>query len=76
MTGQHGPEFTRLDAQAQHGYLEKWLYEAVVFFPSDRRPGCYFRLKFNLQLPVEFFVARPQEGEKVWMTAWDEFRAA
>lgn len=25
---------------------------------------------------IEFFTARPQEGEKVWMAAWDEFRAA
>ena len=39
--------------------------KSTILFPSD-----------DVKKRIEFFVARPQEGEKVWMTAWDEFRAA
>lgn len=39
--------------------------KSTILFPSD-----------EVKKRIEFFVARPPEGEKLWMKAWDEFRAA
>ncbi len=39
--------------------------ESEILFPSDA-----------VKQRIEFFVARPQEGEDLWMKAWDEFRAS
>ena len=39
--------------------------KSAILFPSD-----------EVKKRIEFLVARPPEGEKVWMKAWDEFRAA
>jgi spermidine/putrescine-binding protein len=36
-----------------------------ILFPPD-----------DVKERIEFFVARPQEGEALWMKAWDEFRAS
>jgi spermidine/putrescine transport system substrate-binding protein len=39
--------------------------KSTILFPAD-----------DVKKRIEFFVARPPEGEKIWMKAWDEFRAA
>ena len=39
--------------------------KSKILFPPD-----------DVKQRIEFFVARPQEGESLWMKAWDEFRAS
>jgi spermidine/putrescine transport system substrate-binding protein len=45
--------------------IDPAIKKSTILFPAE-----------DVRKRIEFLTARPQEGEKLWMKAWDEFRAA